>query len=375
MHLNLKRNNQNNSGITLIALVITIIVMLILVSVTISMAVNGGLFEYAGNAAKETKTEIEREKNLSIDNLVAQYVPKEPDPTFGGNYEDSWIGRTINYHSSNNNVNDWIIIGKQVNQQGKNDIIITTKNPVGSLYIDGSLANYIRYCTLVNNACSNYVGTTGTLGTKAATIKEVRSLTLEDINNAVGFTPPETLIEYTFRPGENDLENHEVNYWFPNDDENNPAWVEPTVSNTYTHLDDAYSYFYNSNTEKWVYRHNKIDWEALDVIELTSNNLKAPNNFKYIFADKSYHYAYYIASTALHIESDYCKWTCFAVNKSGINPELLYYLCSSGGSGGGTDRGEDGGIGSDKIRPVVVLSSEIPWEDVESLIGDYATYD
>ena len=374
MNLNLKRNNQNNSGITLIALIITIIVMLILVSVTISMAVNGGLFEYAGNAAKETKTEIEREKNLSIDNLVAQYVPKEPDPTFGGNYEDSWIGRTINYHSSNNNVNDWIIIGKQVNQQGKNDIIITTKNPVSSLYIDGSVANYIRYSTLVNNACSNFVGTTGTLGTKAATIKEVRSLTLEDINNAVGFIPPETLIEYTFRPGENDLENHEVNYWFPNDDEDNPNFIEPTVSNTYTHIDNAYSYFYNGNTEKWEYRHEETSWDDADAIELTSNNIKKPNNLKYIFADGSYWYAYHLASTALFMDSDCCRWTCFCVGHNSVGVDLTHNLCVSGSSGVWAT-GEDGGIGSDKIRPVVVLSSEIPWEDVESLIGDYATYD
>ena len=46
---------KNNSGITLIALVITIIVMLILVGVTINMAVNGGLFQYAGKATSDTE--------------------------------------------------------------------------------------------------------------------------------------------------------------------------------------------------------------------------------------------------------------------------------------------------------------------------------
>ena len=55
---------SKKSGITLIALIITIIVMLILVAVTITMAVNGGLFGYAGNAASETKTALEDEKNL-----------------------------------------------------------------------------------------------------------------------------------------------------------------------------------------------------------------------------------------------------------------------------------------------------------------------
>ena len=55
---------NTNKGITLIALVITIIVMLILVAVTINMAVNGGLFGYAGNAARETEEAKEQEEIL-----------------------------------------------------------------------------------------------------------------------------------------------------------------------------------------------------------------------------------------------------------------------------------------------------------------------
>ena len=59
------KDRNTNKGITLIALVITIIVMLILVSVTISMAVNGGLFDYAGKATGDTKNAIEAEQKLS----------------------------------------------------------------------------------------------------------------------------------------------------------------------------------------------------------------------------------------------------------------------------------------------------------------------
>ena len=55
-----KLNKQN--GITLIALIITIIVMLILVAVTISMAINGGLFEKAGKATKDTKDAMNEEQ-------------------------------------------------------------------------------------------------------------------------------------------------------------------------------------------------------------------------------------------------------------------------------------------------------------------------
>ena len=55
---------KQNNGITLIALVITIIVMLILAAVSITMAVNGGLFNYAKQASEETKTARDEELTL-----------------------------------------------------------------------------------------------------------------------------------------------------------------------------------------------------------------------------------------------------------------------------------------------------------------------
>ena len=51
----------HSKGITLIALIITIIVMIILVGVTISVALNGGLFETTRQAAKDTQIEADRE--------------------------------------------------------------------------------------------------------------------------------------------------------------------------------------------------------------------------------------------------------------------------------------------------------------------------
>lgn len=46
---------KNQKGITLIALIITIIVMLILVAVTVAVALEGGLFDNAKKASKETE--------------------------------------------------------------------------------------------------------------------------------------------------------------------------------------------------------------------------------------------------------------------------------------------------------------------------------
>lgn len=56
---------RTEKGITLIALVITIIVMLILVGVTITMALNGKLFDYAKDATQRTNTAKEAESELS----------------------------------------------------------------------------------------------------------------------------------------------------------------------------------------------------------------------------------------------------------------------------------------------------------------------
>ena len=60
--------------------------MLILVAVTINMAVNGGLFGYAGNAARETEIEKQKENdryanvasNLTTDGLIDYYTKGEP---------------------------------------------------------------------------------------------------------------------------------------------------------------------------------------------------------------------------------------------------------------------------------------------------------
>ena len=74
-------NDCNQKGITLIALVITIIVMLILVAVTITMAVNGGLFEYAQRAGTQTNAAVEAEQefanleaNMTVDELIDKYT-------------------------------------------------------------------------------------------------------------------------------------------------------------------------------------------------------------------------------------------------------------------------------------------------------------
>ena len=52
---------SHNTGITLIALIITIIVMIILVGVTVNVALNGGLFDTAKEAAEGTEDQADYE--------------------------------------------------------------------------------------------------------------------------------------------------------------------------------------------------------------------------------------------------------------------------------------------------------------------------
>jgi len=56
----------NQKGITLIALIITIIVMLILVGVTINVALNGGLFDKAETATRQTEEQAILEEMLAM---------------------------------------------------------------------------------------------------------------------------------------------------------------------------------------------------------------------------------------------------------------------------------------------------------------------
>ena len=92
-NVGIRRCIFQNKGITLIALIITIIVMLILVSVTIRMAINGGLFEKAGQAVGETENAINAEQQL-IKNMMEDYFGNSTGGTGGGNTGGTGGGNT-----------------------------------------------------------------------------------------------------------------------------------------------------------------------------------------------------------------------------------------------------------------------------------------
>ena len=209
-----KKTKTSTKGITLIALVITIIVMLILVAVTISMAVNGGLFDYASKATKDTKSEINREKKLadlqsgmSTDDLI-EYFTTEPDIHSWTREGDTFtcshcnasytMGEVVNYTpttaspvtvlgtdsgkignpvdqtiSQETNLT-WIVFGLDKN----NSLLITTSEPIGSLYLGGAEA-YVNGPSIMNNVCEKLYSN--------STYGKARSMTIEDVNLAVNW--------------------------------------------------------------------------------------------------------------------------------------------------------------------------------------------
>ena len=104
---------RQNKGITLIALVITIIVMLVLVGVTIQMAINGGLFENAGEATGKTQNAINAEQQLANGRIkigevwydsIDDYLKEKPSKDQGINFEE--LFKTATKHPDQEDTND-----------------------------------------------------------------------------------------------------------------------------------------------------------------------------------------------------------------------------------------------------------------------------
>ena len=211
---------KKNKGITLIALVITIIVMLILVVVTIRISTNGGLFDYAGKAARETKDAIADEKDIadgkitiggvrynSIDGYIASLSEEHgwirAGDTVSCNHCQTTftIGQKVNYTAggkasttisaeksgwtseqeiSKDETITWVVLGiEDTNKNGTNEtLLLTTLAPTTeSIYLKGAAA-YNNGPKEINRMCKELYGT------------EARGMTIEDVNNCLAYTPP-----------------------------------------------------------------------------------------------------------------------------------------------------------------------------------------
>ena len=201
---------KKSNGITLIALVITIIVMLILVAVTINLAINGGLFDYAKRAATDTNTAVREEQELaslpsglSTDDLIAKYTggwQETEDGKFTNGDYTVEIGDYINYNCYNGTeysesgftVNSsssslkWQVIGVE---SGKLQIV--SENSLGELELGGA-EGYYNGASILNTICAIYGHGQNAVG--------ARSIKIEDLDKITGYDPEHDTINNT---GEN----------------------------------------------------------------------------------------------------------------------------------------------------------------------------
>ena len=224
---------KNKKGITLIALVITIIVMLILVAVTINMAVNGGLFGYAGNAASETrKAKNEEQKlgaipnNLTTSELIEKFTNIHTWTVSGNTFTCSHcgasytIGEQVNYTpnasktstmvsgadsgveagiiANKYNASDfgtngeqtisrengliWIVLG--LDKDGV--LLITTSTPTATILSLYGKKAYINGPDIMNKVCEDLYSST--------IYGKARSINIDDVNSVLGWTETQGVV-------------------------------------------------------------------------------------------------------------------------------------------------------------------------------------
>ena len=157
-----KKELKKQRGITLVALVMTIIIMLILVAVTVNLAIEGGLFNYAKSASKETTKEKNMEQkyitlnnDLNYNDLIEHFKedPKlNPDdgsePQTGDRYEDGdyiyvynkYYGGTDKFNPdpiwiTNDSQNGWSVRVKDDTKSSYGEMLHSINGkPVNTLY-------------------------------------------------------------------------------------------------------------------------------------------------------------------------------------------------------------------------------------------------
>ena len=113
---------RKQSGITLIALIITIIVMMILVGVTVTVALNGGLFDVASKAARETTMAQIKERAEAIRYTLLAEI--RTGNNLGNGIIEVYKGR-LQQEFGEENV---VIIGNKIIIDGKYEIVIKNTN-------------------------------------------------------------------------------------------------------------------------------------------------------------------------------------------------------------------------------------------------------
>lgn len=395
-----KNLKGGNRGITLIALVVTIIVLLILAGISIQMLTgNSGILTQTQNAKDSTRGgDVQEYVNLAVsENAIAEYTSgtkKTRDEvigelyrdkkiteneynklmglegeeqvnvltignvtidfsvlgsinglTIGSVYDDSMIGKKINY--SSNGQSNWIIFGKDE----KGNVLLTTEDAIENGFtLEGGADKWLTFEEDLKVACSGY-GNDDLQGKKI----ESRSITMKDINRVTGFQEP-TFKTYRFKDqANNDYANEIVNYYHP-DASSDTKWSKAEKE----YLCDAYYYRLDSDgTIKWLYE--GTDWNEAECTQ----NLR---NMNYVLKNGSGENAtYVVASRSVSVNSSYAFFFVAAVYEGYV------YSFDEGLCYSGSDDFYDYDYSvSVPVRPVVSLPSDIQVEEDSAVDCGYA---
>ena len=181
---------------------------------------------------------------------------------------------------------------------------------------------------------------------------------MEDINYVTGFNVDSLNFDtYTF--GENNnYANKEVNYWYPSLEASaNEYWQQPSSTNTTTFENNWYYYYQDGDSIFYGYS-GEDDLDATIMINA--------DRLKYIIGEDG-SYEYVVASRSVFVNSGGATFCVALVGNSGVNANY-YTLCNAY-----SDEGADNGAyGSQGIRPIVILPSDIEVEENASGQWDIA---
>ena len=393
-----EQKQEKNRGITLIALVITIIVMLILVTTTITMAINGGLFENAWRAVNEMQNAIDFEQQLADGKIYAngvwynsidEYINGDQAPEHNWTREgDTFtcshcnltytMGEVVNYtpagektstkitaqmsgldkyykknssYPTDVNVDEegnqiievqdteWVVLGiEDTDKDGINEtLLITTKEPVEAAASNTEICLY--GAASYNNGPKEINRICEELYSNSEYGK-ARGMTVEDVNNALNYTP----IGGIYREADGTYKTTEN---LTTKLKDLPTWNNIKSDGTYTpngiNTEEALGE-YNLNGYIYV-----LGNDGTLVNQANNTTSRITETEKVIIFGSSGNYLYWLASRGIYTDSYYVNFGPSAVFEGYVSSCGTFF-----GSNGFEDR--DNG----KLRPVVCLKSKIP---------------
>ena len=184
---------KTQKGITLVALVITIIVMMILVGVSVTVALNGGLFSTAQQAVADTETERDKELALSDGRVkvngvwydkMEDYVANKPSENQS---ENSTEGGSGNEGTGGEEIPDDVtLVSLETDCVGYYVDLGGEEGPEGVIYID-----------IANTEDGSWNGYSYTIPEVEGEFKEYYISSEEDYEGAFGTAPVISLVEGT----------------------------------------------------------------------------------------------------------------------------------------------------------------------------------